>query len=159
MRMATLVLAMATAGAADSDTRTISGTVTDSSGRPVVGAVVKLKSPDHPAIRSFVTAADGGYRFTGLNAMLNYSVQARTEHGTSRTVHISRTSSRTERVINLDAAATTWPEPSPSTPPEPPTSFLGGNQSDTGHGIAVDLTGNAYIAGTTSRENRRGEPE
>ncbi len=82
-------------------TRSVSGVVTGSSGEPLFGAVVKLKSPEKAPIRSYITQEDGRYRFTGLNPLVDYTVQARSDQGSSRSVYLNHVSSRNERIVDL----------------------------------------------------------
>jgi len=52
------------------------GVVTNSAGQPAAGAVVKLANKFSLTIRSFITQANGEYRFSGLHPDIEYSVRA-----------------------------------------------------------------------------------
>lgn len=56
--------------------REVWGVVTDSAGQPVAGATVKLANKVTLAIRSFVTQANGEYRFIGLHPDIEYTIRA-----------------------------------------------------------------------------------
>ena len=67
----------------DTGTRSVQGVVTDSSGKPVAGAVVQLKDTKSLQIRSFRTEADGGYHFAGLGTNVEYELEAKSDGATS----------------------------------------------------------------------------
>ena len=60
----------------DPTIRTLQGQVNDPDDKPVAGAVVQLKDTKTLQVRSFITQADGGYRFSGLRADTDYEVKA-----------------------------------------------------------------------------------
>jgi hypothetical protein len=50
--------------------------VTNNAGQPVAGAAVKLANQVTLNIRSFLTQANGEYRFKGLHPNIDYTVRA-----------------------------------------------------------------------------------
>ena len=82
----------------DTGTRSVQGVVTDSSGKPVAGAVVQLKDTKSLQIRSYRTETDGSYHFAGLSTNVEYKLEARSESATS--------SKKTLTVFNTDKVAT-----------------------------------------------------
>jgi|SRR4051812_22087415 hypothetical protein len=60
----------------DPTVRTLQGQVNDPDDKPVAGAVVQLKDTKTLQVRSFITQADGTYRFSGLRADTDYEVKA-----------------------------------------------------------------------------------
>ena len=60
----------------DPNIRSLQGQVNDPDEKPVAGAVVQLKDARTLQVRSFITQADGSYRFSGLRADTDYEVKA-----------------------------------------------------------------------------------
>jgi hypothetical protein len=60
----------------DPTIRSLQGQVNDPDDKPVAGAVVQLKDTKTLQVRSFITQADGGYRFSGLRADTDYEIKA-----------------------------------------------------------------------------------
>ena len=87
--------------AAPAFSRTVRGVVTDSSGRPVADAPVRLKNSLTLKIRSQVTDKDGVYRFGGLNPRIDYDLLASYKGKSSGWVHLSRYDEGAERLVNL----------------------------------------------------------
>ncbi|MEP7352271.1 MAG: carboxypeptidase-like regulatory domain-containing protein [Acidobacteriota bacterium] len=73
----------------DINARQAEGTVVDSNQAPVPKAVVQLKDLRTNAIRSFVTDANGGYRFAGLRADVDYELKATFMGLSSDTKHLT----------------------------------------------------------------------
>ena len=82
----------------DNSTRSVQGVVTDSSARPVEGAVVQLKDTKSLQIRSYRTGADGSYHFAGLSTNVEYEVEAKHE--------ASASAKKTLTVFNTQKVAT-----------------------------------------------------
>jgi hypothetical protein len=61
---------------ASAQRREVWGVVTDTSGQPVAGAAVKLSNRVTLKVRSYITQADGKYRFGGLHPDMDYTVRA-----------------------------------------------------------------------------------
>jgi hypothetical protein len=95
------VLLCVTLVAAPALARTVTGVVTDSDGRPVARAAVRLKNSVTLRIRSQVTDKDGTYRFARLNSQMDYELQASHKKQSSRWVRLSRFDEGDERVIDL----------------------------------------------------------
>jgi hypothetical protein len=87
--------------AAPAFSRTVRGIVTDSNGRPVARAPVRLKNSITLKIRSQVTDKDGAYSFAGLNPRMDYDLLASHKGKSSGWVHLSRYDEGAERVVNL----------------------------------------------------------
>jgi hypothetical protein len=85
----------------DPNTRSLQGAVSDSSGKPVQGAVVQLKDTKSLQIRSFYTEADGGYHFAGLSSNTDYEVKADHNGSSSGSKTLSNFDGRKTAVINL----------------------------------------------------------
>ena len=85
----------------DTTVRSVQGTVDDGDGRPVAGAVVKLKNTKTLQIRSFITKDDGGYAFHGLSTNVDYELKAEHQQAASDTKTLSVFDSRNSAVINL----------------------------------------------------------
>ncbi len=81
--------------------RTVQGTVTDASGKPVAAAVVQLKNTKTLEIRSFIAKDDGSYVFHGLNRNVDYELKAEGQGASSGVRTLSAFDSRTAAVINL----------------------------------------------------------
>jgi len=61
-----VALLVAASAALAGETGSITGRVTDATGGPVPGVMVKVSGPQLPAGRTFVTAANGSYNFQRL---------------------------------------------------------------------------------------------
>jgi hypothetical protein len=65
------------------------GVVTDSSGKPVIGAAIKLSNRVTLKIRSFITQADGKYRFRRLHPDMDYTVRTQKDGYRTKTRRLS----------------------------------------------------------------------
>ena len=81
--------------------RTVQGTVTDTAGNQVDGAIVQLKNTKTLQIRSFVTQQHGAYYFHGLSPDVDYEIRADYQGASSSTKTMSSFDSRKEVAINL----------------------------------------------------------
>lgn len=89
-----------------SQSRLLTGQVTDHSEAPLPNAVVYLKNTKTLAVKTFITDEKGNYRFPELSPNVDYQVYAEF-HGTkSDTKTLSSFDSRLRPVINLKIAAT-----------------------------------------------------
>jgi Carboxypeptidase regulatory-like domain len=81
--------------------RTVNGQVTDKGGAPVKGAVVHLKETKSLAMRSYITAEDGQYKFAQLSTNADYEVWADSEGKKSDSKSISSFDNKSSATINL----------------------------------------------------------
>jgi hypothetical protein len=105
-----VVLAMACAGLLpaqknkdkdDPTVRTLQGQVTDPDDKPVAGGVVQLKDARTLQVRSFITQANGDYRFSGLRADTDYEVKAEYNGMSSDNKRLSNFDTRKIATVNL----------------------------------------------------------
>ena len=82
-------------------TRTLTGQVTDQDGNPLADAVVYLKNTKTLAIKSYISDAQGNYRFASLSPNVDYEVYAEYQEHRSPTRTLSSFDSRSEVVFNL----------------------------------------------------------
>lgn len=82
-------------------TRSIEGTVLNSTGSPVSGAIVLLKNGKTLQVRSFIAQQDGHYRFYGLSTDTNWELRAESNGLTSKTKTVSVFDSHTKVRVNL----------------------------------------------------------
>ena len=85
----------------DPTIRNLQGQVVDPDDKPVAGAVVQLKDTRTLQVRSFITQADGEYRFSGLRADTDYEVKAEYNGMTSDNKRLSNFDSRKIATVNL----------------------------------------------------------
>ena len=85
----------------DTGTRSVQGAVTDSSGKPVAGAVVQLKDTKSLQIRSYVTQGDGMYHFSGLSTNVEYELEAKLGDVTSGKKTLSVFNTQKMATVNL----------------------------------------------------------
>ncbi len=85
----------------DPKMRDVQGMVQDVQSNPVEGAVVKLKNVKTLAVISFITKADGKYRFSSLNKDVEYELAAQHEGKASETKSVSVFDDRSVIVLNL----------------------------------------------------------
>jgi len=85
----------------DPNVRSLQGQVTDTDDKPAVGAVVQLKETRTLQVRSFITQANGEYRFSGLRADTDYEVKADYNGMSSDTKRLSNFDSRKIANVNL----------------------------------------------------------
>ena len=85
---------------ASAQRRAVWGVVTDNSSKPIAGAAVKLSNRVTLSIRSFITQADGKYRFGGLHPDMDYTVRAQKGGFRTKTQRLSHFDSR--KVIQVD---------------------------------------------------------
>lgn len=92
---------LARAGQGRAQLRTVRGTVVDSTGAPVDGAVVYLKNMKTLSVRTHISPRNGEYRFSGLDPNVNYQIHAE-HHGLTSASHtISNFDSNPNFVILL----------------------------------------------------------
>jgi hypothetical protein len=104
LRPAVLVLALALCGAsaaAQGGTRVIKGQVLDENGKPVAGAVVRLKDKTTKKEVSVTTNQNGRYRFNGVKLRSDYRIHAQKAERRSRSRGISQMDTRTEIFMHL----------------------------------------------------------
>lgn len=81
--------------------RVVQGKVLNASDAPVSDAVVYLKDMKSLAVKSFITAADGSYRFGQLTPGIDYAVYAELNGKKSAVKTVSAFDSKNEFIINL----------------------------------------------------------
>jgi hypothetical protein len=69
--------------------RTVGGTVSDTNGTPLSGAIVYLKNDSNLTVKTYVTNADGIYRFGQVGMDADYQVWAESAGHKSNTKTIS----------------------------------------------------------------------
>lgn len=72
-----VALAMVATAQSQDGLRAVEGTVQDSSGQPVNGAIVQLKDMKTLQIRSFITRENGSYVFQGIKKSTEYELKAK----------------------------------------------------------------------------------
>ncbi len=82
-------------------TRSIQGSVLDSNGQAIAGAIVLLKNTKTLQVRSYIAQADGLYHFYGLSTDINYQVRAQSNGMTSKTKTVSVFDSHKVVKLNL----------------------------------------------------------
>jgi hypothetical protein len=81
--------------------RDVQGVVSDTSGKPVAGAIVQLKNTKTLQIISFITKEQGDYYFHGLSPDIDFELFAEASGKASPTRTLSSFDSRKQAVINL----------------------------------------------------------
>lgn len=81
--------------------RELSGAVLSRDDVPLANAIVYLKNTKTLAVKTFITAADGKYRFPALAPNADYEVYAEHQGKRSSTKTLSSFDSRREAFINL----------------------------------------------------------
>jgi len=71
-----LLFCLSTAAPAAAGKRSVSGTVTDQHGKPLIRAAVQMKDLRTLRVRSFLTGQNGHYRFSTLSPDHSYELQA-----------------------------------------------------------------------------------
>lgn len=82
-------------------TRELSGAVLTRNDAPLAGAIVYLKNTKTLAVRTFITGADGKYRFPSLASNADYEIFAEHQGKRSGTKTLSSFDSRLKALINL----------------------------------------------------------
>ncbi|MBZ5505040.1 MAG: carboxypeptidase-like regulatory domain-containing protein [Acidobacteriia bacterium] len=83
------------------ESRTLTGHVLNGQSEPLQKAIVYLKNTKTLAIKTYISEADGSYRFPGLAANVDYEVYAEREGARSDTKTLSGFDSRKQANITL----------------------------------------------------------
>lgn len=86
---------------AQSESRTLTGHVYNAQNEPQLKAIVYLKNTKTMLIKTYITEADGGYRFAGIAPNIDYEVYAEHEGLRSDTKTLSGFDNRKEASITL----------------------------------------------------------
>jgi hypothetical protein len=86
---------------AESNERSLTGTIVDKADAPVEGAVVQIKDTKTLRVRSFLTKGDGKYQFHGLSMDTDYEVKAERQGISSETRTLTVYDTRKEPILNL----------------------------------------------------------
>ena len=86
--------------AEDEKVRMVQGLVTDADDKPIVGAVVQLKSAKSLP-RSFITQEKGTYQFHGLDPNVDYTLKAEFKGVSSASKTLSSFDSHKQPIINI----------------------------------------------------------
>jgi hypothetical protein len=89
----------------DSNTRTIQGTVKDSSDNPLAGAIVQLKDMKTSKIVAFPTKDDGQFIFRDLPMDINYELAAKHGDLTPQVKKVSIYDTRKSVILNFQLTA------------------------------------------------------
>ena len=81
--------------------RTVQGLVTGPDDQPISGAVVQVKDMRTLAIRSFITQADGMYRFMALKIDIDYQLSAKSGDLSAGPRNLSIFDARKEAIVNF----------------------------------------------------------
>jgi hypothetical protein len=87
--------------------RSLEGVVTDNGDKPLQNAIVYLKNTKTLAVRTFISGADGKYRFNGLARDIDYEVYAEHNGKRSSTKTLSGFDTRASAyiVLHIDTGA------------------------------------------------------
>ncbi len=85
----------------ESQLRTVRGTVTDKDDTPIPAGVVYLKNTKTLTVKTYIADDAGHYRFSGLDANVDYEIHAEHQGQYSSKRTISSFDSRKEIVIHL----------------------------------------------------------
>jgi hypothetical protein len=85
----------------DPTIRSLQGQVNDPDEKPVAGAVVQLKDTKTLQVRSFITQANGDYRFSGLRTDTDYEIKADYNGMSSDNKRLSNFDTRKIATVNL----------------------------------------------------------
>ena len=96
-----LTAALACAAQSEGALRTLNGHVVSAHGQPLLKAVVHLKNTRTLVIKTYITEADGAYRFSALSPNVDYEIYAEYEGARSDTKTLSAFDSRKQATINL----------------------------------------------------------
>ena len=94
------------AALAQSARKTVNGKVEDAANHPLNGAIVYLQDARTMDVRSYITEADGVYRFGGIAGDDDYKLWAELQGKKSGAKTISSYDSKKSLLINLHIAAT-----------------------------------------------------
>ncbi|HMK23415.1 MAG TPA: carboxypeptidase-like regulatory domain-containing protein [Terriglobales bacterium] len=83
------------------NSRTLTGRVTDKQDTPLSNAVVYLTNSRTRAVKTYIVAQDGAYRFPSLNPNIDYEVYAQYSGRKSDTKTVSQFDNRSQVTINL----------------------------------------------------------
>ena len=86
---------------AQSELRTVRGTVLDKDENPLASAIVHLKNVRTLAVRTYISDSAGQYRFSGLDPNVDYELHAERDNLTSNTRTISSFDTRKEIIVPL----------------------------------------------------------
>ena len=86
---------------AQSDLRTVRGTVMDKDESPLASAIVHLKNVRTLTVRTYIADSAGQYRFSGLDPNVDYELHAERDNLTSNSRTISSFDTRKEIVVPL----------------------------------------------------------
>lgn len=81
--------------------RTLIGTVLDNDGKPIPDAIVYLKDTKTLQVKTYVSQADGSYRFNALSMNIDYEVYAQKGEKKSPTKKLSQFNDQATPRINL----------------------------------------------------------
>jgi hypothetical protein len=81
--------------------RPVTGVVTDTDGKPIVGAVVQLKNAQTEKVLSVLTRDKGEYQFSGLSKDIDYQLTATSKDHKSEPHTLSMYDPRAKPVVNL----------------------------------------------------------
>jgi hypothetical protein len=81
--------------------KTVEGKVIGSDNSPLSGAIVYLQDSKTNGIRSFISTADGSYRFGQVSSDIDYQIWAQYKNAKSNTKTISSFDSRKQVNIEL----------------------------------------------------------
>ena len=86
--------------------KNLTGQVVDKEGKGIAQAVVHLKNKKTLDVRTFISDAEGNYRFNGLNPEADYAVHAEYRGGSSATRTVSAFDDRKDAylVLEIDTA-------------------------------------------------------
>ena len=82
--------------------RTVTGTILSDTAQPVVGATVFLKNEKTKAIRSYISTADGHFRFSQVDMSVDFDLWAEKDGRKSATKTVSSWDDRKEFVSDLN---------------------------------------------------------
>ncbi len=99
--LAALPAAVSVLAQTDDGLRSVEGRVLTPSRAVVTGAVVQIKDDKTLQIRSFITQADGSYRFYGLSSNSGYELTAEKNGASSGIKTLSSFDNRKKVVIDL----------------------------------------------------------
>ena len=95
------VLSNPCAARAQATQKVVQGKVVDGNGQPISGAIVYLKNGKTSDIKSFISTADGSYRFGQLSPEIDYEVWADYQGRKSPAKRISSFDSRKLSIYEL----------------------------------------------------------